>query len=212
MELDDLRRRWQQQPVVPAVPTQSPEPTLRAMLSLTPNTPLSHLKHNTRRNLVVGLLLLVINLRGILGQGSQHGIMHEPLMRGLFLAGFLMLFASLLWQLWLFRRMERVSDNLCQQLRNLTEQVKRLLRLRELTGPIWYSLLVLAAIYLKRSALLAYLQADGQQLFHALLVGAGLLLLVGLGLGLHWLGKRQKQRRYGQYIDRLEAALRELEA
>lgn len=211
MELDDFRRRWQQQPAEPAQTALTGQ-KLRTMLAQTPDTPLSHLKRNTRRNLGVGLLLLVLNLRFLLGQGAQHGVLHEPLLRGLFLAGFLMLFGSLFWQLWLFRRMERVSDNLREQLRNLTGQVKRLLRLRELTGPIWYALLILAAVYLRREALLAYLQADTLQLSHAAMVGAGLLLLLGLGFWLHWLGKRQKQRRYGQYLDRLEAALRELEA
>ncbi|MCC3158776.1 hypothetical protein LJ737_16145 [Hymenobacter sp. 15J16-1T3B] len=211
MELDDLRRRWQTQPVGPATSPESTEQTLRAMLAHTPDTPLSHMKHNVRRNLSVAVLILAINMRTVLGQGSAHGVMHEPLMRGLLLAGFLLLVASLLWQLWLFRQMERADDNLRQQLGRLTGQVKQVLRLRQVYGVGWYGLLLLAALYLKRHALLGYLQAEGQQFEHALVVGAGLLAAVGMGAWLYRAGQQQRQRRYGQYLDQLEATLRELE-
>ncbi|GAB3832207.1 hypothetical protein [Hymenobacter jeollabukensis] len=211
MELDDLRRQWQTQPVGPATSPESTEQTLRAMLAQTPDTPLSHLKRNARRNLSVAVLILVINLRAVLGQGSAHGVMNEPLMRGLLLTGFLLLFASLIWQLWLFRQMERTGDNLRQQLSRLTGQVKQVLQLRQVYGVGWYGLMLLAALYLKRHALLSYLQADGQQLNHALIVGAGLLAAVGMGAWLYRAGQKQRQRRYGQYLDQLEATLRELE-
>ena len=87
------------------------------------------------------------------------------------------------------------------------------MRATQQVGLLLASTLAVLLIVGNRTALMTYLASSTTQW----ILGIGTLLLAlasyaGLLMWLYHLGKIKQQRRYGQYLDQLEAALRELSA
>ncbi|SHL54798.1 hypothetical protein [Hymenobacter psychrotolerans] len=110
------------------------------------------------------------------------------------------------------REMEQQHDNLVQSLKGRITRFRRLMRLHDYVGVMGLILLVLAALLVRQADLLQYLSpANPDQGRHLLIVGVGAVAVLALLYAAYAVGKMEHQRRYGQHLDRLEAALRELQ-
>lgn len=109
------------------------------------------------------------------------------------------------------REMEQQHDNLYESLKNRIARFRHLMRLHDYVGVITLVLVVLTTLLVRQADLLKYLDpanpAWGQ---HLLIAGVGTVAVLALIYAAYAVGKLEHQRRYGQHLDRLDAALREL--
>ncbi|TGE25599.1 hypothetical protein E5K00_10540 [Hymenobacter aquaticus] len=204
MELDDLRRRWQQP--TPGTPPALPEPALHELLSRQSGTLVARMRRNARAELAFTVLMM-LGLGGFL-------LYADKAFYQMYAVFMLLLSAAMLYyyyhKLGLLRQMDSVEGNVQGHLQRLTANLRRLLsyyyRLTLFSGP-WALLLLLGF-------------QVGQELarpepfrWTRMGITAGAYLVLGAVLqvlavyGTRW----YMQRLYGQHLDRLEAALRELE-
>jgi hypothetical protein len=210
MELDDLRRRWQEQPTTP--PSLTPEQTLRAMLSQTDNAPLAQMKRHARRDIRLVLLILFINVFSMIRHEGSASFMAQPVARLILVTLLLVTMGSFVWQFQLIRQMEQVTDNLYQHLRSRIQQFRQLIRVRRYIGFSGLLLLLLTILYIRRDFLSGYLDPNSGELTdHLVVLVIGFALLLTAFTLLLIRGNHVRQRRYGQYLDQMESAVRELE-
>jgi len=203
MELDNLRRQWQQQP------TEAPttEQALRTLLTASSSTnPLLRLKKNASRELrwvIIAVALLLFD--SLVFARHLAGLQ-------LFVAGLLVLLGLvgvIVYQrLRVIRQMEQQHDNLYRFLQSRIARFRRLMRLHDYVGVVALSLLALVGLLARRADLQPDQPAWG---WHLAAAGGGLVIVLGLIYAGYAVGKKEHQHRYGQYLDQLEAALRELE-
>ncbi|WP_141106510.1 hypothetical protein [Hymenobacter gelipurpurascens] len=116
-------------------------------------------------------------------------------------------------RLQVLREMEQQHENLYQSLKNRIARFRHLMRLHDYMGVGALALVVLAAALARQTDLLKYLQPSGIDWgWHWLVAGMGVVAVLGLMYAGYAVGKLEHQRRYGRYLDQLEATLRELEA
>lgn len=199
MELDDLRRQWQQ-------PEQAdvPPPQLAGLLDRSPGGLIDQMRHNTWYEIIaapiIGLLPLPLALE------TEYRWVYLALMLPLLIIlGFY--YAR---QLRLLRRMSQTDASLHQHLQVLCQGLRRLLtfyyRLTYWTAMPTF-LLLLSYIAWKE----LYRSTDPRWLALGLMMGLGLLLGAWLQWGILRLTRQYLQRLYGRHLDRLEGQLRELE-
>jgi len=218
MELADFRRAWQQPPAEAApAPTPLTDQTLLSMLTRQPNSPVAIMKANARRDVRVGLaviLLNFINLYNLLKSRGTESNAHLEL--GLIGAFTLVAVLFLAWSIRVKQRllasMEADTVNLREHLTRLVKQFRQLLRGGARVGLVLGVGIVGLFTFARRQELLDYLAPGAaERASHVLLA----LLFVGAVFALfafaYQRGQTLRQRRYGRYLDQLEAALRELD-
>ncbi|WP_188559491.1 hypothetical protein [Hymenobacter glacieicola] len=109
------------------------------------------------------------------------------------------------------REMEQQQDNLYESLKNRIVRFRHLMRLHDYVGVVTLTLVVLTVLLVRYTDLLNYLRPSSPDWgLHLALVAAGVVAVLGLIYAAYAVGKAEHQRRYGRYLDQLEAALREL--
>lgn len=208
MELDDFRRQWQQQPVEPTQISLT-EQKLRTMLANQTDGPLARMKKNAIRDLRFLLVVLVINVANVVNLTKRHGLDE---VRPVLLALVLLMVAFVAWnmftQLRLIRQLQESVGAVYLQLRTKMQQIRQLMYLRRYAGVVFVLALATIVVYSQRSKLMHALstgEIDWKMVSLAVLIVAALGVLV-------LIGEHKQQRRYGRYLDQLEATLRELEA
>ena len=197
MELDDLRRHWQQPE--PAGVTQ-----LNRLLDLGPRNLIDQMRRNTWYELIAAPLIGLLPLPLALGTDYQgvYLVLMLPLL----------LLVSLYYirQLRLLRQMSQADASLRQHLLVLCQGLRRLLA-------FYYRLTYWTAVP-TLLLLLSYtawkeLHRPGPPRWLALgvVVGLGLLLGAWLQWGILRFTRQYLQRLYGRHLDRLEGQLRELD-
>lgn len=210
MELDDLRRQWQAQPTGLPDDTATSEQALRTMLtSHTSSNPLIRLRKNAYRELklvIVGLVLLLFDALLFFRYVAKMPLFAAGIILVICLVGLLVY-----QRLKLVRQMEQQQGNLYQVFRSRIARFRYLMRLHDYVGVGTLSLLAVVVGVVRRADWLAYLQPHQPNWGgHLMVAGGGLLLLLALLYAAYYVGQKEHQRRYGRYLDQLEAALREL--
>jgi hypothetical protein len=214
MELDDLRRRWQQQPSGPTPSPESTEQLLRTMLQQRTQEPIAQIKASIRRDNILLILALLLNVFNFLRAVERNGPRSESRYLLLTLIGGVVIFLLFVllrrWQL--MRAMEVNSSNLYQQLKTTSAKLRQLLLTARLMAVGLLTAVAICFLYANRVLV--------QELFdpttphwggRVLAWTAGIVVCVGLIVALFRWGKLKQQRRYGQYLDQMDTALRELE-
>lgn len=201
MELDDLRQQWQQpEPVAPAAFTQA---YLTQVLAQQSGSVVAKLRRNARLELRINYGLLLPSLALAIG---------APLLWLRLFGGLLTLIAAVCIysfhrKLGLLRSMDNPTDDLRGHLLRLTQGLRALIR--------FYYRLTMATI--PATMLVCGLMAVHElpKLWTPVQIGLILVALQVLGLLIYLPTKhatnRYLQKLYGQYLDRLEGQLRELD-
>ena len=205
MELDELRRQWQQpdRAGVPAVNAAQ----LSSLLKGHSDGVVEKMRRNTWLEIMVSVLLMLAAPLLLLHAGS--GLIIFRFYTVLFEVLAIALLYHYYQQLGFLQRMTQADNTVRTHLGALCEGLRRLLR--------FYYRVTLATLPLTLLLNLGYVV--GQELAHpgpfrwglVGLIGGAMLLLGGLAqLGLAPITRWYLQRLYGQHLDRLEANLREL--
>jgi uncharacterized membrane protein YdcZ (DUF606 family) len=211
MELDDLRRHWQQQPTGSSNAYLTTEQSLRTMLASSASTsPLRRLKKNASRELAWVGMTLVLGLFNAL-VFAQHLVSLQRLLLALLLL--LCVVGLIVYKrLQIIRQMEHQSDNLYHFLKSRIAKFRQLMRIHDYLGVVGLTALALIGLLVRQADLLEYLQpANPDWGWHLGVAGGGLVMVLAVIYAGYAVGKREHQWRYGQYLDQLETALRELE-
>ena len=199
MELDDLRRQWQQAPP----PSGTPPAQLAGLLGRASTSLIDRMRRNAWAEIIATPLIALLPLL-LLPNGP---------FRTLYAGVELLLLALLGYhyarQIRLLRQMGRADASLRGHLQVLCQGLRQLLRfyyrLTRWTGPV--TLLLLLGYYLWHELSRA---AGPRWLLLGLVVGLALLLGVGCQWAILRFTRWYLQRLYGQHLDRLEGQLREL--
>lgn len=200
MELDDLRRQWQQVPLPPATPPAQ----LVGLLGRAPGNLIDRMRRNTWYEVIASPLISALPLFMVPGAGFKM----------LYLGVMLPLLALMGYyyarQLRLLRQMSQADASLHQHLQQLCQGLRQLLafyyRLTYWTG-VPTLLVLIGYIAVKELRL-----ATGPPRWLAIGLVVGIVLVLGLWLQLCILSATRQflQRMYGQHLDRLEGQLHEL--
>lgn len=207
MELDDFRSRWQEQPVATDTPSQT-EQTLRTMLTLKSNSPLNKMQGNARRDFILLLVPIIINMNTILNFKHNYllGVPKEVC--------FLILGVAMVLPTWIgFRRLQLIrklgqdAAPTSTHVTGLVQQLRSLMDSSWYAGVLFVGLIGLALLVGNSNILLERLQ-NGR-------VDWGLTILVIFAIAVFLsvmiaISIQREQNRYGKYLDQLEGALREL--
>ncbi|WP_324671872.1 hypothetical protein [Hymenobacter sp. GOD-10R] len=213
MELDDLRRRWQQQPSGSMPSPESTEQLLHTMLQQRTQEPIAQLKANIRRGNLLIISILLLNVFNFLRTVEPFGSKSESRYPLLILMGgvvaFLLFVLLQRWQL--MRAMEVNSANLYQQLKTTSAKLRQLLLTARLMAVGLLTAVIGSFLYANRGSVQELLDPTTPHWRqHVLAWIVGTVVCVGLIIGLLRVGKIKQQRQYGQYLDQMDAALREL--
>lgn len=209
MELDDFRRQWQKQPVETS-PASLTEQQLRTMLS-SPTTvnPLFRLKKNTSREL--SWLVIAIGLNSFTAWFFARNSASLQWFVVLVTAMLVVVGGIVYQRLRVIREMEQQQDNLYEALKSRIARFRHLMRLHDYVGVVTLTLVVLTVVLVRYADLLNYLRPSSPAWGrHWGIAGLGVVAVLALLYAAYAVGKAEHQRRYGQHLDRLEAALREL--
>jgi len=202
MELDDLRRQWQQPE--PAAPPLN-QADLNRLLAPRSDGLVERMRRNARLETVF-VVLVAVAVPPLIGFADNFLLRAEAV--SLFLLS-LVLLAYYYRKLKMLRLMTRLDGHVLGNLRRLCAGLRSMLRFN-------YRLTLAMA---PATLLLMYEYVVGQELARpggvrtAMLIGLGTAFLAA-GLLLQWAvaatTRRYLQYLYGQHLDRLEASLREL--
>lgn len=205
MDLNDFRHQWQQQ----AAATPKPDLThqkLQAMLANQPDSPVSEMLRNVRRDQRLIFLVVILNVGNVTNLIQRHT--HDSRLLLDVVVALMILLAS--WRVYrqrqLIRALQGGNGSTHEHLRESIRQLRVLIASRFYTVVVFLVAVLLLLTYDKYDAIVG---SAGSGLSLGL-TATGLLsglLLVG---GLLMLSRRRQQRRYGRHLDRLEEALREL--
>ncbi|ALD21541.1 ABC transporter permease [Hymenobacter sp. DG25A] len=211
MELDDLRRRWQEQPAGPSEPSLT-QKKLQAMLASQTDTPLSQMLRNARKEQRMLLFVLVLNLANV------ANLMNRYLSDTVFLAQLLLYICvglMVVFMAWTTYRQRRLLTQLqagdastYTHLRQSIHQIRILMTTKMNAGMLFLASIILVGFYIRYDTIVQALHQGTIDWPLTILV---ILAIVMLITGLLYVDQRMQQRRYGQYLDQLETTLRELE-
>ena len=205
MELDDLRRQWQQ-PAPADAPSASPA-EIGGMLAATSDNLIEKMRRNTWYE--AGLTLLIIVAAPLYAWQRGAQAVQLLLMASLLLLSGILL-VNYYQQLQLLRRMEQPETHVRAHLGALCAGLRQRLR--------FYYRLTLATAPLMLLLLMGF--HVGKELAHpgpfhwkfiVLLAGAYVVMGAAVQVVLVYATRWYLQRLYGQHLDRLEASLRELD-
>ncbi|WP_175470917.1 hypothetical protein [Hymenobacter psychrophilus] len=111
----------------------------------------------------------------------------------------------------LIRQMEQQQANLYHFLKTRITRFRQLMRLHDYVGVGTLFFLAVFVVAFRWDYVWAYLQpGQPDRGWHLSVAGGGLVVLLALIYAAYLTGRQEHQRRYGRYLDQLEAALREL--
>ena len=208
MELNDFRRQWQQQPTGSSESDLTHQ-KLNAMLANQPATPVSEMLRNVRRDQRIIFLIIILNVGNITNLSRRHMQGGSLVLLDVAVA-FMILFIS--WYVYrqrqLIKRLQQGDGATYEHIRESIRQMRALIKNKSYVALTFVTTVLLAVAYGQHEAILAKLRAGTVDW---LLVALGLAMLAALVGALLYMGRQRQQRRYGQHLDRLESALRELE-
>jgi hypothetical protein len=202
MELDDLRRQWQQAPAVPPAPPAE----LRQLLTQQSTSTIAKMRRNTWNEITMAVIVVISNLGLLLSYRGPVNLLYAALIGLLvvIMTGYYILQINLLKQL------ARTDGNVRGHLREVYASLRRLLRFNDKltlwTAPITWVVLIGYYVWRELSQV-----AEPRWVKLGLVVGSSLVLGAALQVGLLKLNRWWSQYRYGQHLDRLEGQLRELD-
>ncbi|RZK95752.1 MAG: hypothetical protein EOO62_29805 [Hymenobacter sp.] len=202
MELDDLRRQWQQAPPAPQVPPAE----LRHLLKQQSTSTIAKMRRNTWNEITVAVLTVLASFGLLLSHKGPVSTLYTALLVLIVavMVGYYILQISLLQQL------ARTDSNVRGHLREVCASLRRLLRFNDKltlwTGPATWVVLIGYYVWRELSQV-----AEPRWVKLGWVVGSSLVLGAGLQFGLLKLNRWWSQYRYGRYLDRLEGQLRELD-
>ncbi|MBG8552278.1 hypothetical protein [Hymenobacter guriensis] len=207
MELDDLRRRWQQ-PAAASEPTLTHQ-KLEAMLASQPDTPLSEMTRHARREQRLVLMVIIFNVANFTNLSRRHFQGNTLVLLDVVVA-LMILFIS--WYAYrqrkIIRQLQVGDGSTYGHIRQSIRQLRTLMRNKGYGGMAFLTTIVLTVVYSQQAVILANLRAGTIDWVPTLALA---LALVALVVGLLYHERWQQQQRYGRYLDQLEATLRELE-
>ncbi|MBJ6141867.1 hypothetical protein [Hymenobacter sp. BT559] len=201
MELDDLRRQWQQpEPTVPAAFNKA---ALAQLLAQQSSSILVKLRRNARLELAINYAILPVAV-AVAGWAPMLWV---RLFGGLLALLAVVCIGYFYRKLGLLRKMDNPDDDLRGHLLHITQGLRALIK--------FYYRLTLAMIpvtMLLNMVMVLTTMRGPVTTFKVSIIMAGLLLMSVLiywpvAQGTHW----YLQRLYGQHLDRLEGQLRELD-
>ncbi|WP_303312061.1 hypothetical protein [Hymenobacter sp. BT730] len=208
MELDAFRRQWQQQPTGTSDPTLTHQ-KLQAMLANQPASPVSEMLRNVQRDQRIIFLIVILNVGNITNLSRRHLLGGSLVLLDVAVA-LMIIFVS--W--YVFRQRQiikqlRLGDGTTYgHIRESIRQMRALIKNKSYVAIAFLTTVVLAIAYGKHNAILnAIHQGTVDWGLTSLVVFVTLFLMAAL----LYVGQQRQQRRYGKYLDQLEATLRELE-
>ncbi|WP_210116255.1 hypothetical protein [Hymenobacter fodinae] len=178
------------------------------MLTNQTDGPLAKMKRNATRDLRFLLFVLIINVGNVFSLTRRHGLVE---VRPALLALVLVMVAFVAWnmitQLRVVRQLQQDTGAVYQHLRTQIQRIRQLMHWRRWAGGVFLVGLITIIFYSQRSQLWSTVLASVNWRTVALIVLVAAALWV-----LFWVGEYKQQRRYGQYLDQLETALRELQS
>jgi hypothetical protein len=208
MELDAFRRKWQQETSSEnSAATTAAE--LQQLLKQTSRSPLAQLQQAVRQDARMLWWISILNVSNVFNLTREYSQWAEVRNVLLVLVGSMIVYLA--WDTWQRHRITKElqvgADTATCQLQRMTRRLRQLMKSYTWAGVFFCTSLALCVGYAKRN--LIRWPPFTQPLDPERTVLACLCLLA-LGLLLA-LGYEQQQRRYGQPLRQLEAALRELE-
>lgn len=207
MDLDNLRRRWQEQSTH-TPPVSLTEQKLRAMLTNQTEGPIARMRRNATRDLRILLLLLSLNIFNVINLMKRHGAAE---VRALFVALLVLMMAFVAWntvaKLRIIKQLQSDSGAVYLHLRSQLQRIRRLIRLHRYAVVVFLTSLATISAYSQRNKLVHNVFTDAIDWPTTILVVA----VVAMIILLLFVGQHRQQRRYGKYLDQMDAALRELE-
>jgi hypothetical protein len=207
MELDDLRRQWQQQPGGPSQPDLTTL-KLQAMLANQPDTPVSELLRNAQRDQRLIFLMVILNVGNftMLSRRFTHG---GPLT--LLYVALALMIVVISWfayrQRQLIRRLQLADGTTAGYLRATLAQLRSFIHTKLYIKLAFLTMITFILGYGSYDSLRHSLQTG----LNPLLVVLGVGVFLGIMAAALYAGQRRQQLRYGRHLDQLEGALRELE-
>jgi hypothetical protein len=200
MELDDLRKQWQQ-----PQPANVPASDLAKLVERSSVSSIDRMRRNTWNEITVAIITVVASLNLLLLHKGPVSLLYAALL-GLLVV---IMIGYYVLQLNLLRQLARTDTNVLRHLQEVCVGLRKLLRFNDnltlWTGPATW--LVLIGYYVGHEVSRS---AEPRWLKLGLVVGASIVLGVCLQVGLLKLNRWWSQYRYGQYLDRLESQLYEL--
>ncbi|GAB2958406.1 hypothetical protein GCM10027048_26710 [Hymenobacter coalescens] len=214
MELDDLRRQWQQQPADQTAPPLTDQ-KLQAMLANPADNPISQMTAHAKRDLRMLGVVMIINIPNLINlfSNSAKPGFGEDGSRFLLLALFAAMLVFTVWNTYarvrLLRQMQQDAPaaGLAAQLHRQTQQLVQLLQLHQRVGYAFAVALVLGVGFVLRHRLVLHPFSEAIDWSRTALAVLGVL---GLGAIVMAEAARQ-QRRYGRHLQKLEGVLHELQ-
>ncbi|PJJ59011.1 hypothetical protein [Hymenobacter chitinivorans] len=207
MELDDLRRQWQQQPTGPSQSTLTHQ-KLQTMLTFQPASPVSEMLRNAQRDQRLIFIVILLNVGNVVNMGRRFGL-GSALSLVYVVVALMILLAS--WyayrQRQLIRQLRLADGTTYAHLRDIVRQLRSFNHRKLYTKIAFLATVALVVLYGKYEAIQRSLQSG----LSPVLVAVGVVVILSLIAGILYIGQRRQQRRYGQHLDQLEAALRELQ-
>lgn len=201
MELDDLRRQWQQ-----PEPTGASATELTKLLEKSSVSAIGRMRRNTWNEIMIAVLTVVASLGFLLLHKGPVSLLYAALL------GLLVLIMSgyYVLQINLLKQLARTDTNVRGHLREVCAGLRRLLRFNDgltlWTGPATW--LVLVGYYIGREV---SQPAAPRWVRLGIVIGSSLVLGAVVQFGLLKLNRWWSQYRYGQHLDHLEGQLRELD-
>lgn len=179
------------------------------MLTNPTDGPLARMKRNATRDLRFLLFVLIINVANVFNLTKRHSLAEvRPMLLALVLVMVAFVAWNMLTQLRVIRQLQEGAGAVYVQLRTQMQRIRQLMHLRRYAGVVFVLALAAIVVYSQRTNL-AYALSIGE--IDWKIVSLVVLIIAALGV-LVLIGEHKQQRRYGQYLDQLEATLRELEA
>ncbi|UPL49858.1 hypothetical protein [Hymenobacter sublimis] len=207
MELDDFRRKWQQQLVATEQPSALEAAALAQLLKQASRSSVATMLHNARLEIGFSILILAAGITGFL---YAERLVDRLVMGWMVLLCVVSIVSYHRYLLKGLGDMRTAEASVRDQLTHQLQRVREVLRL-SLRSSLW-SLVISLGIPMSFSLVgLAREMATNRKM---VVFGASVVFYAILGYGafllMRWLAKRYLYGLYGQHLDRLEAALREL--
>ncbi|MET4106894.1 hypothetical protein [Hymenobacter sp. UYP22] len=208
MELDDFRRKWQEGASLES-PAATTAAELQQLLDHTNKSPLAQLQQAVRRDVRMLWWVSILNVSNVFSLTKHYSQWAEIRSALLVLVGSMILYV--MWDTWqrhrIVKGLRTGADTAANQLRVMINKLRRLMNLYTWAGVFFCTSLALCVGYAKRNSIswppfTQSLDPERTVLACLCLLALGLLIAVGY---------ERQQRRYGQPLRQLEAALRELE-
>lgn len=207
MELDELRARWQQALPLPDPPSDLNEAALGQLVVRRPGSPVARLERSARLESGLTVLFILASIAVLLLAQDNY----VRTMQSWMLLICLLMLPYYVRQIQLIKRLRDVTSSVSQNTRQQVASIRSLMQLYYLASmwsvPVPFGI----GLYFIGGGIMR--QPSGPKIWLALSFLVAVHLLVGIPtyFVMRWATRQYLQKRYGQYLDRLEQSLAELE-